>query len=999
MDAGQAAARQFRAWTLGVRERLLLAFFGISAFAVLAAAVGIYAFREVGDRLDMVDARVPPTFTSLELSRSAERIIAAAPALLAATDRARRDAVKGELEAEVDRLTGKLLDLRRDRTDLEIEPIVSSLTVNLAALEDLVARRLDTNERIKMLLRGVFQTNEETQRLLAPWLMVMDSQISRLVEGVRKADPSGGTAGNEAAQRLASSVELYVPAYTADRQFSAAVDTLAEISTTSQDRRLPVLNFQLGRAFRELEATASVLDPKLRPLFLAQVSKLRGFAEGPSGITEARKQELALVDEGQRRVSENAGMTVQLTAAVDRLATAAKRDIGDATRDALSVQRVSTRVLLTAVALSLVTSVLIVWLYVGRNIVGRLTTLSHGMLAIAGGKLDAGIAAQGTDEIAAMGRAVEVFRRNAIELERLLEERKQAAAHLEQVVEERTRELERRSSVLRVTFDNMGHGVVMFDRERRMVAWNRRFQELLDLPDGCVGPDITFENFIRYIANRGEFGDCDIEEEVRRRLESLDQPFADERTRPNGSVIEVRRNPVPGGGFVSIYADVTEQKRAQALVELARARLTDAIESISDGFALWDSEDRLAIFNSRCHELLDAADLFIIGTRFDDLLRAFSRSGRYEASQGSDPGSWLEERLTLHRNPPSACELHLRSGRWLRVSEFRTREGGTVTIWADITAAKQRERELEAARDAAAEASRTMAEAYRDLEAAQANLVHAEKMASLGQLTAGIAHEIKNPLNFVNNFARLSEELLDELKEALAPALNGADEPNLAELTDLITTLTGNLSKIAEHGRRADGIVRSMLLHSRGGTGELQTVNVNALIEEALNLAYHGARAQDQTFNVTIERDFDSDLKPLEVVPQDITRVFLNLFGNGFYATAKRQRDRGARAGYRPTLRVSTRDLGNEVEVRVRDNGIGMPPEVRAKLFTPFFTTKPTGEGTGLGLSISYDIVVQQHGGTITVDSRPGEFTELVLRLPRAQARVGKSKTIVGARP
>jgi signal transduction histidine kinase len=979
---------------------LLLAFFAISAFAVLAAAVGIYAFREVGYRLDMVDARVPPTLTSLELSRSAERIIAAAPALFAATDRKRRDEVKNELEAEVNRLNGKVLDLKRDQTGdlplLRIDPIVLSLTVNLEALEDVVARRLETNERMKASLRGVFQTNEETQRLLAPWLMVMDSQIARLVEAVRKADPSGG---GDAAQRLASSIALYVPAQTADRQFSAAVDTLAEISTTDQDRRLPVLAFQLGRALRDLEAMAAVLDPKLRPLFLTQVEKLRGYAEGSNGIAEMRRQDLALVAEGESRLSENASLTAELTTAVDQLASAAKQDIGEATRDALSVQRVSTRVLVAAVALSLLTSMLIVWLYVGRNIVSRLTGLSNGMLAIAGGRLDVSVAAQGTDEIAAMGRAVEVFRRNAIELKRLLDEREQAAAHLEQVVEERTSELERRSSVLRATFDNMGHGVVMFDSEQRMVAWNHRLRELLDLPEDRVGSGITFEDFIRFLAERGEFGPCDVEQEVGRRLASLDRVFVGERTRPNGTVVEVRRNPVPSGGFVSIYADVTEQRRAQALVELARARLTDAIESISDGFALWDNEDRLVIFNSRCQELLDAADLFIVGTRFEDLLKAFSRSGRYDPPQGGDPAAWLEERLAVHRSPPSACELRLANGRWLRVSEFRTREGGTVTIWADITTGKQRERELEAARDAAADAGRTMEDAYRELKATQANLVHAEKMASLGELTAGIAHEIKNPLNFVNNFAGLSEELLNELRDALGPVLNGLEAPALANLEDLITTLTGNLSKIIDHGQRADGIVKSMLLHSRGGRGERQTVNLNALIEEALNLAYHGARAQDQTFNVTLDRDLDPDLGPIELVPQEITRVFLNLFGNGFYATAKRQREASDSADFRPTLRVTSRDLGNKVEVRVRDNGVGVSPEVRTKLFTPFFTTKPTGEGTGLGLSISYDIVVQEHGGTIVVDSRAGEFTEFVIRLPRATVRAGKPLIAIGAWP
>jgi two-component system, NtrC family, sensor kinase len=198
--------------------------------------------------------------------------------------------------------------------------------------------------------------------------------------------------------------------------------------------------------------------------------------------------------------------------------------------------------------------------------------------------------------------------------------------------------------------------------------------------------------------------------------------------------------------------------------------------------------------------------------------------------------------------------------------------------------------------------------------------------------------------------------------------------------------LTGNLEKIAEHGRRADGIVKSMLQHSRGGSGDRQTVDLNALVEEALNLAYHGARAQDQSFNITMEREFDKNLAPIEIVPQDMMRVFLNLVGNGFYAANKRQRD--ADGEFRPVLKVTTREAGDAVEIRVRDNGIGIRPENREKLFQPFFTTKPTGEGTGLGLSISFDIVTQQHGGTITVDSEVGQFTEFTVRLPR---RLGRS--------
>jgi signal transduction histidine kinase len=271
------------------------------------------------------------------------------------------------------------------------------------------------------------------------------------------------------------------------------------------------------------------------------------------------------------------------------------------------------------------------------------------------------------------------------------------------------------------------------------------------------------------------------------------------------------------------------------------------------------------------------------------------------------------------------------------------------------------------------------------LQTAQASLVHAQKMAALGQVTAGIAHEIKNPLNFVNNFAGLSVELLDELKEA-ARAVSALDPAKCAEIVETTRLLTGNLEKIVEHGRRADGIVRSMLQHSRGGSDDWQPTDLNALAEEALNLAYHGARAQDPNFDIALEHDLDSNLAPVDVVPQELTRVLLNLIGNGFYAANKRSRE--SDGTYRPTLKVTTREFGECVEVWVRDNGVGVPPENRDKLFQPFFTTKPTGEGTGLGLSISYEIVTQQHGGTITVDSEVGDFTEFTVRLPRSRHAV-----------
>jgi GAF domain-containing protein len=429
----------------GVGRRLLLAFFGISAFSALVAGAATYAFYEVGRSLARIDRQIDPILASLEVSRSVERIITASSALSSVTTEQERLRVFAGLSRESAKLQSFLTELRDGGISQHrlapIEVNAVQLDANLTALDADVRLRLQLIGRIKDLMRGVFDTNEETQRLLGHTLLVYDSQITRLASLIGTGAGSNDPA-SEAVRPLVAGLLAERPVQRVQQETSEAAEASAQASVSEQKQRLLILAFQLRRMVGELEKGSEVLDPKLRPPFLAELDKLKTLVDGPDSIPQLRQNELALVADARRLLAENANISTELTAAAERLVGKAKQELLAATGSALRVQRTSAQAIAVLVALSLATSILIVWRYVGRNIVARLNLLSGAMFDIAAGGRETLVPVTGRDEIAAMGQAVEVFRRNAIERDELLAERAEAAERLEHLVEERTSDLQ-----------------------------------------------------------------------------------------------------------------------------------------------------------------------------------------------------------------------------------------------------------------------------------------------------------------------------------------------------------------------------------------------------------------------------------------------------------------------------------------------------------------------------------------------------------------------------
>ncbi len=455
------------------------------------------------------------------------------------------------------------------------------------------------------------------------------------------------------------------------------------------------------------------------------------------------------------------------------------------------------------------------------------------------------------------------------------------------------------------------------------------------------------------------------------------------RHRADGSVqwFDQLMEAVDWGGRPAVMEMLTQMRPLAANAELPHQEqlLQAAIDAMPNGVLMLDRDLNVEGANSEFYRLWDyPVGMFPPGTAVGLILTYNHSRGDYGDVPRDETVAELCSRFRVKGIYNS--ERRVPNGRTLDIRTAPRADGGYVITHHDITDRKRIEDELRQAKE--------RAEAIlKELRETQRQLIVQEKMAALGQLTAGIAHELKNPLNFVNNFAELSGELLDELLGLLEPLNDHLDDATRVDVNDLAGSLQGNLRKIADHGRRADNIVKSMLAHSRGGGGEWQATDLNTLVEEALTLSYHAFRAQDRAFNATLERHLDPAVGEVKLVPQDVSRVLVNLFTNSFYAIRKRQLTSGD-PSFMPRITLTTITSASNVSIRIRDNGIGMPPAVIDKLFTPFFTTKPTGEGTGLGLSLSYDIVVHQHRGRFDVSSVENDHAEFTLTLPRAATAV-----------
>ena len=769
----------------GLRQRLLLSFIAISGFAVLAAVVGNYAFYAIGGALHQVtEISVPPAIATLEFAQRTERIVAAGPVLLAATDNAELASASTAVEQEV-KEAAQLLndlsdqDLRFDKL-IEIQAVFNQVAVNLAALKSAAQRRISAADRKATLVRDTFDAYNQFRAIWTPRFQELQGNILALQRVLDAADSSpeerlGGI------NRLNTAIRDLAPLEQIQQEAAIAFEALVRAAGAGTPAALDTIRGQVDPSVWRIDNLVSGLDPDVSLALIIPLSRLRTSAIGNSSIMAARQVELETVAEGRRLTVDNATLSNQLSDAVAALVAGSKRGIATATEQVGSVQRFGSMGLLAVVALSLISSALIVWLYVGRNIVARLTALSDRMLTLAQGDLKSSLPQGGTDEIGRMAEALGVFRATAIEMEE---------ANLKEIRE-------------------------------------------------------------------------------------------------------------------------------------ARARLTEAIETISEGFSLYDAEDKLIVCNSHYRKLFAPhAEVMVPGTSFEKILRMATGRGLIEDAEGREE-AWIAERLARHH---ASSEMHIQrrsDGRWIQVSERKTANGGVVAIYADITKLKQHEVELAAARDAADEANRTKS-----------------------SFLATMSHEIRTPMNAIIGMSDL--------------LTTSRLEPQQREMAETIRM----------SGQHLLTIINQILDFSKIESGKLELeqapFNLADCIEEALQLV------APKVAGTEIELTYALDDAMPRLVVGDAARlrqVLVNLLANAIKFTP------AGEVG----VTVSARRLEGarrEVHFAVHDTGIGIPKDRFDRLFKVFSqvdasTTRRYG-GTGLGLAISKRLS-ELMGGRIWAESEPGK--------------------------
>jgi signal transduction histidine kinase/DNA-binding response OmpR family regulator len=544
-----------------IRARLYIALAFMAITTVICSLIGLYAFTNIGGTTtEIVSRSMPATVHSLRLAEETSGLVAAAPRLMAAEDESHRAEVAEQIARQTRDFLTRIDQLRAlDPTmSREIQTAQTAMVDRMTALNQAVTERIAISGRRQDMATSIRKAHEELLEGITPAIDDANFELMTKNQGAENK-----AASNEAIESLRHLLEVQA-------EVNLLAGLLIESSLVTESVRLQPLREVIDAARGKIESNLRALvDPELRKKMIGLYDRLAAMA-GQDGIIALRARELQRQQEAQLAFAATQAEAIKLKRAVDGL-VAQQGEEAEVVSARAAAQIRSGRILLIALSVTaLVAAGLIAWLYVGRNIVSRLARLSGAMLAIAAGRRESAVPVTGADEIGAMGRAVEVFRRNALELDQLLAERADAAIKLEKIVEQRTAELQQRGEVMRVTFENMEHGVLIFDREMKVVAWNQQITELLELPKPFLAGKPRFSDFIRFQAERGEYGDVDVDAEVQRLTAGAARHYLTERARPNGTVLEIRHNPLPDGGLVNIYTDITKRKDYENTLTAAR---------------------------------------------------------------------------------------------------------------------------------------------------------------------------------------------------------------------------------------------------------------------------------------------------------------------------------------------------------------------------------------------------------------------------------------------